>query len=190
MKITPLSLPDVFLIQLDVHRDSRGFLFEAYQNERYLAAGITAQFVQDNVSHSTRGVLRGLHFQEPFAQAKLVSVVEGEIFDVAVDVRVGSSTFGRWTGEVLARDNGRQMFIPEGFAHGFAVLSEAATVVYKLSDFLHPEAGRSIAWNDPAIRIAWPIAEPILSRQDAAAPCLSAIPRVTLPSLEPKQARE
>jgi dTDP-4-dehydrorhamnose 3,5-epimerase len=185
VNITPTPLSGVLLIEVDLYRDRRGFLFEAYQAERYAAAGIGSRFVQDNVSHSSRGVLRGLHFQEPFPQAKLVSVLHGEIFDVAVDVRAGSPTFGRWTAEVLARDNGRQMFIPEGFAHGFAVLSEAATVAYKLTDYRHGEAARSIAWNDPDIGIAWPIVEPILSEQDATAPRLSALAPADLPRFRP-----
>lgn len=184
MKIEATPLAGVLLITPDVHEDERGVLFEAYHADRYRAAGIKADFVQDNVSVSYQGVLRGLHFQNPSPQAKLVSVVEGEIFDVALDVRPGSPTFARWTAATLSADNQRQMFLAEGFAHGFCVLSARAVVHYKCSAIYAPGSGLAIAWNDPAIGIAWPVAAPILSAADRAAPSLADVPAARLPLYE------
>jgi dTDP-4-dehydrorhamnose 3,5-epimerase len=181
MKVTPTDLPGVLLVDLDVHGDDRGHLFELYQADRYVRRGITARFVQDNVSFSRRGVLRGLHLQHPAGQAKLVQALAGEVFDVAVDVRLGSPTFGRWIGAALSADNGRQIFIPEGFAHGFCVLSETALVMYKCSDIYDGAASLSILWNDPDLAIDWPVREPLLSPKDARGERLAAIDPGRLP---------
>ena len=158
MKVTPLAIPDVLLLEPKVFGDARGFFFESFNLERFAAAaGCRPDFVQDNHSRSSRGVLRGLHYQlPPRAQGKLVRVVEGEVFDVAVDIRRGSPTFGRWVGQHLSAENKRQMWIPAGFAHGFLVLSETAEFLYKTTDYYAPELERCIAWNDPAIGIVWP----------------------------------
>ncbi|HRW60881.1 MAG TPA: dTDP-4-dehydrorhamnose 3,5-epimerase [Defluviicoccus sp.] len=182
MKTETTELDGVLLITPDVYADDRGLLFEAYHAERYRAAGIATVFVQDNVSVSCEGVLRGLHFQNPSLQAKLVSVVEGEIFDVAVDVRQGSPAFRRWTAAVLSAGNHRQIFIPEGFAHGFCVLSGRAVVTYKCSSLYAPGCGLAIAWNDPEIGIVWPVRSPLLSAADRAAPRLADLPPAQLPA--------
>lgn len=184
MNILPTDLPGVLLVELEVYADSRGYLLETWQQSNYAAAGIDVPMVQDNLSYSTAGVLRGLHFQHPHGQSKLVSVVHGEIYDVAVDVRRGSPTFGRWFAACLSHTNHRQLFIPAGFAHGFCVLSEAACVAYKCSDQYHSETARTIAWNDPRLNIPWPIANPILSAKDAAAPGLDAFPVNNLPDFD------
>lgn len=162
----PPSLPDLILVEPEVHRDQRGFLFESYHMEKYRAGGIPSAFVQDNCSVSERGVLRGLHFQNPHGQGKLVRVVHGEVFDVAVDVRTDSPTFGRWFGTELRGDDIRQLYVPPGFAHGFLVLGESAEFTYKCTDFYHPEAEHTLLWNDPALGIDWPLAEPRLSEKD------------------------
>ncbi len=171
MKAVPTSLPDVLVVEPDVHGDARGFFFESF-NRRALeaAVGRPLDFVQDNHSLSARGVLRGLHYQLPHPQGKLVRVVRGEVFDVAVDLRRGSPSFGRWVGEVLSAENRRQLWIPEGFAHGFLVLSAEAEFLYKTTDYWHREAERCIRWDDPAIGIAWPLqgAAPLVSAKDAA----------------------
>jgi dTDP-4-dehydrorhamnose 3,5-epimerase len=184
MKVTELDLPGVKLIEPKVFRDDRGHFLESYREARYREAGIPDRFVQDNLSYSSRGVLRGLHLQHPRGQAKLVSVLHGEVFDVAVDVRVGSETFGRWTGHRLSADNARQMYVPAGFAHGFLVLSETALFAYKCSDEYVPEAELSIRWDDPAIGIEWPLAEPTLSPKDADAPLLEDVAPDRLPRLK------
>lgn len=186
MKISGTTLPEVLLIAPDVHRDARGFLVEHYQARRYASAGIARQFVQDNVSFSGRRVLRGLHLQNPNAQAKLVAALAGEVFDVAVDLRSGSPTFGRWTAAVLSAETSLQLFIPEGFAHGFCVTSETALVVYKCSDFYSPSAALSIRWDDPDIGIEWPITRPRLSPADGDAPRLADIDRARLPAYTPE----
>jgi len=182
MKVTETELPGVLLVEPRIFRDHRGFFFESWSAERYRQAGIPGPFVQDNVSRSSRGVLRGLHFQNPHPQGKLVTVLEGEVFDVAVDLRVGSPTFGKWAGYYLSAENGRQLYIPEGFAHGFVVTSEFAIFSYKCTEYYRPEADRSLRWNDPEIGIEWPVEEPILSPKDAAAPLLGellpALPKV------------
>jgi dTDP-4-dehydrorhamnose 3,5-epimerase len=171
MKVTPLEIPDVLLIEPKVFGDERGFFLESYNKQRFnetLDKDIT--FVQDNHSLSSKGVLRGLHYQIQNAQGKLIRVVSGEIFDVAVDIRSGSPTFGKWVGEVLSGANKRQMWVPAGFAHGFVTLSDTAEVLYKASDYYAPEHERSIKWNDPEINIAWPIDyQPSLSAKDAQA---------------------
>jgi len=175
MKVTPLAIPDVLLIEPRVFGDSRGFFYESY-NERAFreAAGVAVHFVQDNHSRSRRGVLRGLHYQVQQAQGKLVRVARGAVFDVAVDLRRGSPTFGRWVGAELSEDNQRQMWVPAGFAHGFLTLSESADFLYKTTDYYAPEHERCIAWNDPEIAIAWPLAgEPVLSANDSRGTLLS-----------------
>jgi len=167
--VTPLSLPDLKLVTPRVFRDHRGFFLETYQEARYEAAGISARFVQDNHARSTRGTLRGLHYQAIPGQAKLVRVVLGRVFDVAVDIRTGSPTFGKWVGVELDAETHQQLFIPVGFAHGYAVLSEVAEVEYKVTSYYDAAQELSIRWNDPEIGVAWPVAEPVLSPRDEAA---------------------
>jgi dTDP-4-dehydrorhamnose 3,5-epimerase len=169
MQATTLSIPDVLLIEPKSFSDSRGFFYESFHQTRFEEViGREVTFVQDNHSRSAKNVLRGLHYQINQPQGKLVRVVAGEVFDVAVDVRKNSPTFGQWVGETLSADNKRQMWIPEGFAHGFVVLSELAEVLYKTTDYWHPEFERCIAWNDPQLNIDWHlIGEPQLSAKDA-----------------------
>jgi len=176
LKISETPLPGVLVIEPRVFVDDRGFFLETFQASRYEAAGIGATFVQDNFSRSRRGTLRGLHFQEPKAQGKLVQVLNGSAFDVVVDVRRGSPTFGQWFGMELSGDAPKQMWIPPGFAHGFCVTSDVADFHYKCTALYAPEAERSIRWNDPAIGIAWPVAQPLLSDKDAQAPLLADAP--------------
>ncbi len=170
MKATPLAIPDVQLIEPKVFGDHRGFFFESYNARAFAeATGCPVDFVQDNHSRSARGVLRGLHYQIQQAQGKLVRVAMGEIFDVAVDIRRDSPTFGRWVGARLSADNQQQLWVPAGFAHGFMVVSDVAEVLYKATDYYAPAHERSILWNDPAIGIAWPAGiEPVLSAKDEA----------------------
>ena len=175
MRVVPSTLPGVLVIEPDVREDGRGFFIETYQAERYREHGIVGTFVQDNHSRSIGGTLRGLHLQLRRPQAKLIRVIEGEIFDVAVDVRRGSPAFGRWVGVSLSAANFKQCFIPPGFAHGFCVLSPIAQVEYKCTDFYDPASEIGIAWNDPAIGIAWPVAEPLLSPRDGRHPTLDAV---------------
>ncbi|MHB1861390.1 MAG: dTDP-4-dehydrorhamnose 3,5-epimerase [Gemmatimonadaceae bacterium] len=181
MKVTKTNLPGVLLIEPMVFDDGRGFFMESFNVARYADVGINEAFVQDNVSRSGRGVLRGLHLQHPHGQAKLVSVLEGEVFDVAVDVRVGSPTFGRWCGEHLSAYNKRQLYIPAGFAHGFVVTSDSALFTYKCTDFYHPETERSVRWDDPRIGIKWPASNVELSVRDREALPLDAIGLELLP---------
>ncbi len=176
MRVIPTELPEVLLIEPRVHGDSRGFFYEGFQSARYAEAGIQGPFVQDNHSRSIRGTLRGLHFQEPRAQGKLVQVLRGTVYDVAVDIRRGSPRFGRWVALELSEAEPRQVWIPPGFAHGFCVLSDSADFFYKCTEFYVPEAERSIAWNDPRLGIPWPAKEPLLSAKDRAAPTLDAAP--------------
>lgn len=168
MKATPLAIPDVVLIEPKVFGDDRGFFFESFNQAKFEAAiGRQVAFVQDNHSRSVQNVLRGLHYQIQQPQGKLVRVVQGEVFDVAVDIRKASPTFGQWVGEILSAENKRQLWVPEGFAHGFVVLSDTAEFLYKTTDYYAPEHERSIVWNDPAIAIRWPIdGEPVLSAKD------------------------
>jgi len=166
MKVTPGELEGLLLIEPQVFGDARGFFLESWNARRYAAAGIQVEFVQDNLSFSRRGIVRGLHFQNPASQAKLVSVLQGAVFDVAVDLRRSSPTFGRWHGVELSADSRRQFFIPPGFAHGFAVLSDTALFFYKCSDFYAPQHEITLAWDDPDIGIRWPVAEPVLSEKD------------------------
>jgi dTDP-4-dehydrorhamnose 3,5-epimerase len=169
------EIPGVVIIEPDVHRDPRGFFLETYHERKYAEGGIHGPFVQDNHSFSLRGTLRGLHAQRRRPQGKLVRAVEGEMFDVAVDIRRGSPTFSKWVGVTLSGENFRQFYIPPGFAHGFCVLSERVHVEYKCTDFYNREDEFGVAWNDPEIGIAWPITEPALSAKDAAAPRLDKI---------------
>ena len=168
MNATPLAIPDVILLEPKVFGDERGFFYESFNQAKFEAAiGRHVAFVQDNHSRSAKNVLRGLHYQIGQPQGKLVRVVEGEVFDVAVDIRHASPTFGQWVGEKLSADNKRQMWVPEGFAHGFVVLSETAEFLYKTTDYYAPEHERCIAWNDPAIAIRWPhVGVPALSAKD------------------------
>ena len=171
MKVTPLNISDVFLIEPEVFGDDRGFFFESFnQNKFEEAIGKKINFVQDNHSKSVRGVLRGLHYQlPPKAQGKLVRVIQGEVFDVAVDLRKSSSTFGQWVGEILSSDNKKQLWIPEGFAHGFLTLSDTAEFLYKTTDFYSKNHEEAIQWNDETIRIDWPMKDVSLSSKDNAA---------------------
>ena len=175
MNIITTALDGVIIIEPEVFRDNRGFFMETYSRAKYKEAGVVCDFVQDNLSYSMKGTLRGLHFQVKRPQAKFVQVITGEIFDVAVDIRPGSSTFGKWAGVYLSEKNKRQLFIPEGFAHGFCVISETAHFLYKCSDFYfqHDEGG--ILWSDPDIGIDWPVKDPIVSEKDKQLPRLSGI---------------
>jgi dTDP-4-dehydrorhamnose 3,5-epimerase len=168
MKVTPLSIPDVLLIEPQVFLDDRGFFFESFnQNKFEEAIGKKINFVQDNHSKSMKGVLRGLHYQlPPMAQGKLVRVIQGEIFDVAVDIRKSSPTFGKWVGEILSSENKKQLWIPEGFAHGFLTISDTAEFLYKTTDFYSKEHEEVIRWNDKTIGINWPTEKPSLSSKD------------------------
>jgi dTDP-4-dehydrorhamnose 3,5-epimerase len=168
-----LEIPEIVLIEARRFGDDRGFFLETFKASEFGAYGIPATFVQDNLSHSVRGVLRGLHYQKPpKAQGKLVMVLQGRIFDVAVDIRHGSPTYGRWIGLELAADDCRMVYVPAGFAHGFCVLSGEADVLYKVTEEYAPDLDRGILWNDPDIGIRWPIAEPILSPKDTQLPVL------------------
>jgi dTDP-4-dehydrorhamnose 3,5-epimerase len=182
MKITPQRLGDVLLIEPAVYADPRGYFLESYQEARYREAGLPA-FVQDNLSSSRRAVLRGLHFQHPNGQGKLVMALEGEIFDVAVDIRDGSPTFGAWTSARLSAQNHHQLYLPPGFAHGFCVVSESALVAYKCTTFYHPPSEVTVLFSDPALAIDWPIDEPIVSDKDRAGVILSALPAERLPPM-------
>ena len=169
MRIEPTVIPDVLLVEPDVHGDARGFFFESYNRRAFAAAGIGVEFVQDNHSRSRRGVLRGLHYQVEHAQGKLVRVAEGEVFDVAVDLRRRSPTFGRHVAMTLSAADRRMLYIPPGFAHGFIVTSASADFLYKTTDYWHPEHERTLLWNDRALGIAWPAGiEPILAAKDVA----------------------
>lgn len=181
MKIIKTDLPGCVVIEPAVHGDARGFFYESFNARRFAAAGLDLNFVQTNVSHSARGVLRGLHYQWPHPQGKLVNVLEGEVYDVAVDIRVGSPTFGRWAAAILSADNKRHFWVPEGFAHGFAVLSERATFTYQCTALYDGAADAGIRWNDADIAVDWPLAEPVLSEKDQRAPFLAGVPRDKLP---------
>ena len=182
MKIVPTGLDGVLIIEPHVFADGRGFFMESFQKMRYREAGIEAEFVQDNISRSVRNTLRGLHYQHPNGQAKLVTVLEGEIYDVAVDIRSGSPTFGRWVDVILSAENRRQFFIPEGFAHGFCVLSPSALFFYKCSDYYSPDAEGGIRWDDPDLGIPWPVRSPILSQRDSRFTALKHVASHRLPA--------
>ena len=181
MKVTAAKIPGLLIIDPVVHGDARGFFVETYSRDRYAEAGVSGDFVQDNLSSSRRGILRGLHLQHPRGQGKLCSVIEGEVFDVAVDVRIGSPTFGKWDGVTLSSDNKRQLYIPPGFAHGLCIVSERALFSYKCTDFYSAENELGVSWNDEDIGIEWPIDAPLLSDKDRANPKLRDISPDRLP---------
>ena len=175
IKVNKLPIQGLCVIEPTVHGDSRGYFMETYNQRDMAEAGLSMVFVQDNQSLSTRGVLRGLHYQKQYPQGKLVRVITGEVFDVAVDLRRGSATYGKWHGEILSAENKKQLYIPEGFAHGFYVLSETAEFCYKVTDFYHPNDEGGIRWNDPDIGVEWPLLEGIpvlLSEKDQVQPYL------------------
>lgn len=182
MKVTPTELPGVLLIEPQVFGDSRGFFFEPYNARRFADAGIADVFVQDNLSSSRRGVLRGLHLQHPRGQAKLVHVLIGTIYDVVVDVRRGSPSFGQWHAVTLHADEHRMLYVPAGFAHGFCVTSDAALFAYKVTDFYSPADELCVLWNDPDLGIPWPEAAPTLSHKDVAGLRLRDVPQARLPA--------
>ncbi len=168
-----LSIPEVILVEPKVFPDERGFFLESFKESTFQENGITTKFVQDNYSHSIKGVLRGLHYQKnPKAQAKLVTAIRGEIFDVAVDIRKDSSTYGKWVGEILSEQNHKSLYVPEGFAHGFLCLSDEADVVYKVNEEYSAENDRGMLWNDPVVGVKWPIENPIISEKDKQQPLL------------------
>ena len=173
--VTSCSIEGLFEIKPKVFGDSRGYFFESWSERDFAAAGLSMRFVQDNQSKSTKGVLRGLHFQKTHPQGKLVRVIEGEVFDVAVDIRPGSRTYGKWHGVILSAEKNNMFYIPEGFAHGFLVISDTAIFTYKCTDFYHPEDEGGLLWNDPAIGIVWPDIgmEPLLSEKDKKHPGLT-----------------
>lgn len=175
MKFIKTAIPDVIIVEPDIYRDHRGFFLESYNHKIYHENGINANFVQDNHSKSEKGILRGLHAQNPNPQAKLVRVVKGAVLDVAVDVRIGSPTFGKWVSAELSEDNFRQLYVPQGFLHGFYVLSDTAEFLYKCDDFYSKQGEIIVRWDDPQIGIGWPVKEPILSEKDKNAPLLKDI---------------
>lgn len=185
MKVLETSLPGCVIIEQAVYEDARGFFFESWNSERFGAHGLPEKFVQSNVSSSSRGVLRGLHYQWPRPQGKLISVIEGEVYDVAVDLRRGSPYFGKWTSTILDSRSKRQLWIPEGFAHGFAVLSERAVFSYLCTDVYVKDADAGVRWDDPAIGIEWPVQAPLLSDKDAMAPLLADVPEERQPVFVP-----
>ena len=178
MKISPSKISEVLVLEPEVYADERGYFMETFRSSYLTKHGVELNFVQDNQSQSRIGTLRGLHYQLEFPQGKLVRVISGTVFDVAVDIRKNSSTFGKWIGETLSAENKKQLWIPPGFAHGFLVLSKSAELLYKCTEYYHAEDDYSLLWNDPAVGIEWPIQnrEPILSEKDRIAQCLSQIP--------------
>lgn len=181
MKIAPTGLSGVFVIIPEVHRDERGYLFESFNTNSFKSQNISMEFVQDNQVFSKKGVIRGLHYQLYFPQGKLVSVFQGEIYDVAVDIRVGSPTFGKYVGLNLSGENFKMLFIPKEFAHGYQVLSKTAKVQYKCTNVYHPEDEKGIVWNDNDIDVEWPINNPVLSEKDENLPTLKTIDKRHLP---------
>lgn len=186
MKIQHFDIPGLVLVEIDIFKDRRGFFLETFQQKRYEEAGIPGTFVQDNLSFSRRGVLRGLHYQWPRPQGKLVQCLRGEVLDVVVDVRRGSPAFGRWASLVLNGETARQLYVPEGCAHGFLVVSDEAYFQYKCTDFYAPEEERGLAWNDPAVAVDWQLGndQPLLSEKDQNLPTLETIPPEHLPVYE------
>jgi dTDP-4-dehydrorhamnose 3,5-epimerase len=184
MRFVPTEIPEVIVVEPDVHKDPRGFFLETYHVEKYRNGGIARPFVQDNHSRSVVGTLRGLHLQRRRPQGKLVRVIEGEIFDVAVDVRPDSPMFGRWVGVTLTAENFKQVYVPPGFAHGFCVLSPFAQVEYKCTDLYDPSDEIGVSWNDPALNIAWPVTDPILSARDKGHPPLADVRSILAGDLE------
>ena len=185
MRIVETALPGCVVIEPAVHGDARGFFYESWNARAFAEAGLDFSFVQTNVSRSARGVLRGLHYQWPNPQGKLVSVIEGEVYDVAVDIRTGSPTFGHWAAAILSAENKRHFWVPEGFAHGFAVLSENATFFYQCTALYDRAADAGIRWNDGRIAVDWPISQPQLSEKDQKTPFLDEIAREKLPAYSP-----
>ncbi len=185
MKATETSLPGVLILEPQVFGDDRGYFYESHHQDKFAALGIQANFVQSNVSRSVKGVLRGMHYQWPHPQAKLVSVLEGEAYDVAVDIRRGSPTFGKWAGVMLTAENKRHLWIPEGFAHGFCVVSEFATFTYQCTALYDHTADAGIRWNDADIAIDWPLSAPLLSDKDARTPLLKDVAPERLPVFVP-----
>ncbi|MDR3543879.1 MAG: dTDP-4-dehydrorhamnose 3,5-epimerase [Desulfosporosinus sp.] len=183
MKVLATKLPGVMIIEPMVFGDARGFFMETWNQARYVAHGLPAVFVQDNLSFSQKGVLRGLHFQNPNAQGKLVYVLQGEVFDVVVDIRVGSPTFGKWVGVTLSSENKRQFYVPEGFAHGFCVTSETVLFAYKCTEIYQPQSEQGVSWQDSDLGIEWPIEMPLLSEKDMNYPRLKDIEVERLPQL-------
>ncbi|MDX1570971.1 MAG: dTDP-4-dehydrorhamnose 3,5-epimerase [Xanthomonadales bacterium] len=183
MQVTELEIPGLLLFEPQVFGDDRGYFMETWNAERYRKAGLDVEFVQTNVSRSARGVLRGLHFQNPNPQGKLVYVLEGEVWDVAVDIRRGSPDFGRWAGATLSKENHHQLYVPPGFAHGFCVMSDYALFGYHCTTVYHGPADSAVRWDDPAIGIEWPLENPSLSAKDAAAPLLAELDPERLPEL-------
>lgn len=181
MNIIETNLPGVMVIEPKVFADARGFFIETYNLKRYREIGITGEFVQDNLSYSKKGTLRGLHYQYPYSQAKLVQVLSGEVFDVVVDIRDGSPAFGQWFGITLSAESKKQLFIPKGFAHGFCVLSVHALFSYKCDDFYAPDCEHGIIWSDPSLDIDWPVDAPVISKKDAKYSSLKDIPKDKLP---------
>ena len=181
MKVIETALPDVLILEPQVFGDARGFFYESYNKGKWQQAGIEADFIQTNVSRSAKGVLRGLHYQWPNPQGKLVSVLDGDVYDVAVDIRRGSPTFGQWTAVVLSAENKRHFWIPEGYAHGFVTLSETALFNYVCTDTYDREADAGVRWNDAALAIDWPVASPLLSDKDARLPFLADVAPDRLP---------
>lgn len=181
MKVVRTRLPGCVVIEPQVFGDERGFFYESFNHDKLAAHGLAPAFVQGNVSSSTRGVLRGLHYQWPGPQGKYVSVIEGEVWDVAVDIRRGSPTFGQWAAAILSAENRRHMWVPEGFAHGFVTLSDRAVFTYLCTATYDPAADAAIRWDDADLAIDWPIADPILSAKDARAPFLADVPAERLP---------
>jgi dTDP-4-dehydrorhamnose 3,5-epimerase len=181
MKVVETALPGVMILEPKVFGDARGFFYESYNKASFRDTGITAELVQSNVSRSIKGVLRGLHYQWPNPQGKLVSVLEGEVYDVAVDIRRGSPTFGRSAGAMLTAENHRHFWVPEGFAHGFCVLSDFATFTYQCTALYDPKADAGIRWNDAALGIDWPVSDPLLSDKDKTTPFLHDVSPERLP---------
>jgi dTDP-4-dehydrorhamnose 3,5-epimerase len=187
VRVIPTDIPEVLVIEPTVYKDARGFFFESYHAERYLNSGIKGSFVQDNHSRSVKNTVRGLHLQTSRPQAKLIRVLVGEIFDVAVDVRVGSPTFGKWAGVKLSAESFRQYYIPEGFAHGFSVLTDIAEIEYKCTEFYDPGGELGLAWNDPTLNITWGVSTPLLSAKDSSNRTLDEA-RPLLPRYHPTEA--
>jgi dTDP-4-dehydrorhamnose 3,5-epimerase len=184
MNVIKTRLPGVLVLEPDVYSDERGYFLETWNSTRYEKAGIQGPFVQDNISFSRKGVLRGLHFQHPQSQGKLIQVLSGQVVDVAVDIRVGSPTFARWISEIVSDTNHKQLYIPPGFAHGYCVLSETAVFSYKCTDFYNPAAENGIIWNDPDLNIDWPVKKPILSVKDSNYARLKDLAREKMPHFE------
>jgi dTDP-4-dehydrorhamnose 3,5-epimerase len=181
MRVEELELPGVLLVHADVLEDARGFFMEVHERDRYEAVGISGAFVQDNHSRSTRGVIRGLHYQLRRPQGKLITVIRGAVFDVVADVRPDSPTFGRWVGVRLGEGDGRQLWVPPGYAHGFCVYTDVADVLYKCTDVYSADDGRGVRWDDPTLGVTWPTPRPVLSGKDAALPTLTEIEQAELP---------